>query len=276
MNEREARSWRLYWHPFLAQMLRLSYADQLIVQEQVSLGDLPLQADLLLIRRDPAVALPYPFEFLGARTLVEYKSPDDTADQAALEQLEIYGLLYVRREGLAQRRDLTLWLMATTIAANVSQPGRTELTGMHEVGPGVRHGLLDGFPTYLVDLPAVPFSPDTIPLHMVAAGRQERPLVEYILEHYKQYPHQLDLLPSLHGFALLEMLMMHNLTPEQIGIDYDALSKILRPELYLKNHNPETVLDELAKRYGMDKIREWLERHRESPSDPNQPGPSKN
>ncbi len=156
----------LYWHPFLAQMLRLSYADRLIVQEQVSLGDLPLQADLLLIRRNPAIVLPYPFEFPGARTLVEYKSPDDTADQAALEQLEIYGLLYVRREGLRQRRDLTLWLMATTFAANVSQPGRTELTGLHEVGPGVQQGLVDGFPTYLVDLPAVPFSPDTIPLHM--------------------------------------------------------------------------------------------------------------
>ena len=37
-----------------------------------------------------------------------------TADQAALEQLLIYGLLYVRRQGLRQRRDLTLWLMATS------------------------------------------------------------------------------------------------------------------------------------------------------------------
>jgi hypothetical protein len=78
------------------------------VQEQVSLGDMPLQADLLLIRRDPAIALPYPLEYLGAQTLVEFKSPDDTADQAGLEQLEIYGLLYVRRQGLRQRRDLTL------------------------------------------------------------------------------------------------------------------------------------------------------------------------
>jgi hypothetical protein len=79
----------LYWHPFLADMLRKSYADRLIVQEQVSLGDMPLQADLMLIRRAPAVPLPYPLEFLGPRTLVEFKSPDDTADQAALEQLEI-------------------------------------------------------------------------------------------------------------------------------------------------------------------------------------------
>ncbi len=266
----------LYWHPFLAEMLRLSYADRLIVQEQVSLGDMPLQADLLLIRRDPALVLPYPLECLGAQTLVEFKSPDDTADQAALEQLLIYGLLYVRRQGLRQRRDLTLWLMATSIAANVSQPGRAELSGLREVGPGVRQGTLDGFPTFLVDLPAVPFSPDTIPLHMVAGGRQERPLVEYILEHYRHYPHQLDLLPSLHGIALMETLLMHNLTPEQIGIDYDALSRILRAEHFLRTHSIEEVLEEFAKRHGDEKIREWLERRRPTPPGPEQASLSKN
>src|SRR5260370_10642676 len=105
----------IYWHPFLAEMMRLSYADRIIIQEQLPLGDLPLEADLLLIRRDPQVVLPFPLDFLGQRTLVEYKSPEDTADQAALEQLEIYGLLYVRREGLRQRSDLTLWLMASRI-----------------------------------------------------------------------------------------------------------------------------------------------------------------
>ena len=266
----------LYWHPFLAQMLRLSYADRLIVQEQVSLGDLPLQADLLLIRRDPSLALPYPLEFLGARTLVEFKSPDDTADQAALEQLEIYGLLYVRREQLPRRSDLTLWLMASNIAANVSQPGRTELTRVQDVGPGVRRGTHDGFPTLQLDLQAVPFSPDTIPLHMVAGGRQERALVEYIIEHYKHYPHQLDLLASLHGFALMEALIMHNLTPEQIGIDFDALSKIIRPEHFLKHHSLEAILDEWAKRHGTEKVREWLERKGGQSPDASQPGPSKN
>jgi hypothetical protein len=77
----------------------LTYRDRLIIEEEVTLGDRPLRADLLLIRRDPTVALPFPFCFLGAQTLVEYKSPDDAATQADLVQLEIYGLLYAQREG---------------------------------------------------------------------------------------------------------------------------------------------------------------------------------
>jgi hypothetical protein len=43
----------LYWHPFLADLLRHRYADRLVIHETVTLGDLPLEADLLLIRREP-------------------------------------------------------------------------------------------------------------------------------------------------------------------------------------------------------------------------------
>ena len=266
----------LYWHPFLAEGLRLSYADRLVIREKLALGDLPLEADLLVIRRDPKIVLPYPLEFLGPQTLVEFKSPEDTADQAALEQLEIYGLLHVRREGLERRGDLTLWLMASRVAANVSRPGRAELVGQREVGPGVTRGTLDGFPTYLVDLQAVPFTPDTIPLHMVASGRQERALVEFIVEHYQHYPRQLDLVSHLHLFALMEVLMSHNLTPEQIGVDADALGRLLalikkgRP---YKHADAEDLLDELLRRFGEQELRKRLEERHKPASEPGGPAP---
>ncbi len=64
----------LYWHPYLAELLQLDYGDRLIVEKEVPLGDMPLKADFLLIRRDPSVPLPFPFCFLGVETLVEYKS----------------------------------------------------------------------------------------------------------------------------------------------------------------------------------------------------------
>ncbi|HKI38017.1 MAG TPA: hypothetical protein VKA46_39555 [Gemmataceae bacterium] len=100
--------------------------------------------------------------------------------------------------------------------------------------------------------------------------------MEYILEHYRQYPQQLNLLPSLHGIALMETLLMHNLTPEQIGIDYDALGRILKPEHVLKHHSMEEVMEEMAKRHGIEKMREWLERRKPAPPDPEQAAPSKN
>jgi hypothetical protein len=103
----------IYWHPLLAQFLRRDYGDRLIIEEEVNLGDLPLRIDLVIIRPDPEVTLPYPFNHLGTTTLVSFKGPQDAAGQNDLRQLEIYGLLYQGRAELPRRRDLTLWLPAS-------------------------------------------------------------------------------------------------------------------------------------------------------------------
>jgi hypothetical protein len=189
----------LYWHPLLAEMLRQTYGDRLVIQETVSLGDLPLEADLLLIRREPRQPLPFPFEFLGARTLVEYKSPDESGDQAALHQLETYAMLWLQREGLTSRQNLTLWLVASRFSPNVSQRGGAELVRMFEPGPGVVGGSLDGFPTYLIDLQRVPFSPDTLPLHLASRGQQEQGLVEYVIDHRQELPGVMTMVQRFHA-----------------------------------------------------------------------------
>ena len=68
---------------------------------------------------------------------------------------------------------------------------------------------------------------------------------------YQHYPRQLDLMSHLHLFAFLEVLMIHNLTPEQIGIDADALGRLLalvkkgRPS---KQAAAEDLLQELLRR----------------------------
>jgi hypothetical protein len=146
----------IHWHPVLAQLLRQFYGDRLEIQEEVNLGELPLRIDLVLIKRNPAVALPYPFDRLGAVTLLSYKGPEDTAGQADLRQLEIYALLYQDRFNLPRRSDLTLWLVASKFAREVSQRAGAYLAAARTAGPGVRAGRLDGFPTCLVNLNELP------------------------------------------------------------------------------------------------------------------------
>jgi hypothetical protein len=252
----------LYWHPFLADLLRQRYGDRLVIHENVPLGDLPLEADLLLIRRDLQQALPYPFALLGERTLVEFKSPDESADQAALQQLETYAMLYLQRAGLGPRQGVTLWLVASQFARDVSQRGAAELVQQFEAGPGVIGGSVDGFPTYLVDLQEVPFTPETLPLHVVARGSQEQHMVEYVLDHHQEYPHELDLVQRLHPQMLLEVLHMRQLTPEQIGLDYPALLKLIGDERALKLMGPKRALDLI----GEEEVRQWLAQRGQSPS----------
>ncbi|HIE50329.1 MAG TPA: hypothetical protein EYP85_01100, partial [Armatimonadetes bacterium] len=213
----------VYWHPFLAEFLRQEYGEWLQVEEEVPLGEMPPRVDLILIRRDPQVTLPHPFNYLGITTLVEYKGPEDTAGQRDLVQLESYALLYQLREALWDRPDLTLWLVASRFAGEVSRPTGAQLAAAEDLGPGVQGGTLDGFPTFLIDLNGLPIEPSTLPLLMVAKGVQERELVEFLLDHATDYPQYVPHLLLLHEQMFEEVLTMRELTLEEIGVDPERL-----------------------------------------------------
>ena len=272
----------LYWHPFLAELLRRDYGNRLIVEEEVALGDMPLRVDLLLIRRNPAVPLPFPFSLLGQRTLVEYKSPDAAATQEDLIKLEIYGLLYALREGIAHRHDLTLWLVASHFRREVSRSGGAVLAGEQDLGAGVQGGTLDGFPTFFIDLHRLPVQPETLPLLMVAKGPRERELVEFLVDHFREYPQHVQLLRELHVETLREVLRMRQLTPEQIGLDYRALLDLIGEERALDLIGEERALDligeervmeDIVRRKGEQWVRAALERLAKKPATSGEEGP---
>ncbi len=269
----------LYWHPYLAELLRQDYGDRLVIEEEVSLGDMPLRADLLLIRRDPNVSLPFPFSLLGKYTLVEYKSPDDAATHDDLVKLEIYGLLYAQREGLTSRQELTLWLLASHFREPMSRRNGAYLDEAQAMGSGVRLGTLDGFPACLIDLTQLPIASEALPLLLVTKGPQERALVTFLVEHYEAYPQHLRWLQELHVQQLREVLAMKKLTAEQIGLDYDALLDLIGEERALGLIGEERalgligkerVLENLLRLGGEQWLREQLERHTPPPDAPEQ------
>jgi hypothetical protein len=213
----------VYWHPFLAQMLRWDYDTLLEIRDEIPLGEMPPRLDLLILRRDPQAPLPFPFYHLGRMTLAEYKGPDDTADQGALVKLLGDVLDFQRRHDLWQRAELTLWLIASNFGGDVSLPGGAEIVGRHTVGPGVEQGTVDGFPICLIDLNDVPLAPATLPLLMASKGRQERAVVEYLVDHAQEYSAYIQILPLLHPEVLTEVLTMRQMTAEEIGFEKERL-----------------------------------------------------
>jgi hypothetical protein len=258
----------IQWHPLLAQFLRQDYGDRLEIQEEVNLGDAPIRADLVLIRRDPKVGLPYPLNDLGAITLVEFKGPKETAGQKALTRLEIYGLLYYERTKLTRRRDLTLWLVASKFSRTVSQPEGTYLADARGVGPGVQGGSLDQFPTCLVNLNGLPVSRETLPLVMVSRGPQERVLAEYVLDHRQEHPDYLRLLMEMHQKAFEEVIKMRELTLEELGVEdpdkyiADVIKLVGEQRILQKlreEQGEEQVLRDLVNQIGLPKTRRLLD-----------------
>ncbi|HIE52017.1 MAG TPA: hypothetical protein EYP85_09680, partial [Armatimonadetes bacterium] len=226
------------WHPLLAQFLRQDYGDRLIIEEEVPLGEMPLRVDLLLMPRDPAVSLPFPFNHLGATTLVEFKGPDEVITQGDLVKLEVYGLLYQMKERLWAREELVLWLVGSHFASDVSRVEGAEIVEMVEVGPGVRRGKMDKFPTCLVDVTRLPVGKETLPLVMVTKGQREWEVMEYLVEHREEYGGYLTQALLWHFGVLEEVLKMRGLTVDELGlemeVDVKGIVNFLGPERILQ------------------------------------------
>ena len=258
----------IYWHPVLTQLLRQFYGDRLEIQEEVNLGDLPLRVDLVLIKRDPAVELPYPFNHLGAVTLLSYKGPEDTASQADLRQLEVYALLYQHRFNLPRRRDLTLWLVASKLARDVSQRTGAYVARAQAAGPGLRAGRLDSFPTCLVNLNELPVETTTWPLVMVSRGPAERQLVRYFLEHQSELGRYWRQLEELHAKPLLKEITMPELDQRLKEMGFESEDEYLEllfkftggEEGLVRMLNKEETIRALVRQLGAERVLQMVQR----------------
>ena len=148
---------------------------------------------------------------------------------------------------------------------------------------GVQGGTLDGFATFFIDLAHLPFRPEALPLLMVAKGIREREMVEFLIDHFHEYPQHVRFLRELHVQTLREVLRMKQLTPEQIGLDYRALFDLIGEERVIDLIGEERVIDligeeqvvkDLVQRKGAQWLRAVLERfaqQRDTPDAPQAP-----
>ena len=71
---------------------------------------------------------------------------------------------------------------------------------------------MDKFPTFFIDLTRLPFQPEALPLLMVAKSTREREMVEFVIDHFREYPQHVRFLRELHAQMLREVLRMKQLT----------------------------------------------------------------
>src|SRR5437016_2422062 len=89
----------MQWHPLFAKLLRPLLEGYFDIQVNVAVGDVPREADLVLLRRTAAGALPFRglWKHLTAWNVLEYKGPTVSARPADLDLLIELGLGIQRR-----------------------------------------------------------------------------------------------------------------------------------------------------------------------------------
>src|SRR5436305_90193 len=92
---------RTWWHPLLANLLRWQLGSHYHLEEEVPVGQKPLQIDLLLLQKEQGELPPSArqilaglVEYLDEWTLLEFKSPSDTLRAGDLQTFLAYALLY--------------------------------------------------------------------------------------------------------------------------------------------------------------------------------------
>src|SRR5947209_8150407 len=113
----------IQWHPLFAQLLRSLVEDYYAVETNVPVGDLPREADILLLRRTTPAPPPFHgiWQHLTQWNVLEFKGPSDDPALRDLDLLVEVGLGIDRRlneqrtrEGLAvqERTEVSFWYLA--------------------------------------------------------------------------------------------------------------------------------------------------------------------
>lgn len=214
----------IQWHPLLAQFLRDVLSDRIQIRDSVPLGEMPIEMDLLFQPRGQIASLPYPYNYLGQRTIGEFKGPGDTANWDSVAQIEGYACLYQRQQNIEDRGEITLWVIASQYTQSFSR----YIEDLTSIGKGVFRGTLAQFPICQIDLGTLPITVATFPLLLVYKGdvAREKAIVQFFIDHHEELRESSLFIELLHPEALKEVLRTMDIESLR-GFDLD-LPAILR------------------------------------------------
>lgn len=255
----------IQWHPLFARLLRPLLEDYYEVQTNVPVGDVPREADLVLLRRTAAKTLPFLglWRHLTTWNILEYKGPTVSARLEDVSLLVELGLGIHRRlneERLKAKQkpvsaaEVAFWYMANSLGRRF-QKNAARMFGTLEIrGDGVWHARLLERHVFLVSTVDVPVEPDAVPLHLLSQEPMEKELalVRLVAQKPSLWLQYREILGSLHP---------------QTAKELEAMAKTARgPKFHLKplmqimgHHQFFDELDELTTDEEKKKlIRSWF------------------
>ncbi len=174
----------IQWHPLFAQLLRYLVEDYYAVETNVPVGDLPREADILLVRRTTETPPPFQgiWRHLTPWNVLEFKGPSDDPALRDLDLLVEVGLGIDRRlneqharEKLAllERADVSFWYLANHLGRRFLAEAQELFGDCTALSEGLWRCYNMRHPVFLVSRDTLPVEPDTVPLHLVCQESEQ-------------------------------------------------------------------------------------------------------
>ena len=249
----------MQWHPIFVSLLRSLVEDHYEVQTNLPVGDLPREADIVLVRRI-SEALP-PFQtllhYLTTWNIIEFKGRSVSARIRDLDLLVELGLGVDRklnedrtREGLGTLApaEVSFWYIVNHIGQRFLDEARTILGTLEEASPGVWRSQILSRPVFLIDSVGVTVDRESVAIHLVG---EESPEIEQELArvivgepgYWERFAHFLN---SCHPNIYEEVRRMATSTNKSGDLDLRPFVDQLGLAQYLAPIGPGEVLETMG------------------------------
>ena len=167
------------WHHFLSRALDGTKADGFDVQCFVRLGELPLEADVILLHLDPGADLHLfrrHFDFLVPLlrpcVVIEYKSPDDRLALPDFDTVRAYSMLCKRKYSVKLDEDVAVVMLYSHTDSDFFADCERLGHRFVEIQPGIKQSQSRLMPIYAVDLVRIGEQKPTHPINLLSARRR--------------------------------------------------------------------------------------------------------
>lgn len=261
----------IQWHPLFASLLRPIVEESYDVQVNVSVGEAPRSADIVLLQRKKSQRRSFKgiWRSLTFWNVLEFKSPAVHPTIRDVDALVELGLGIDRR--LSERRaresqrlpspsDVSFWYLANRLSKPFLQQCSSRFGRLKVVGPGIWRTLLLHRHVVLVSNTDLRIDSETLPLHVVSHGSRatELAVVRFVLDHPELRTHYAHWLLTLHNRAYMEARTMSRLTEEpeidlRPAIDYLGLDRVIA-QVGLDRVIAQVGLDQVIAQVGLDQV----------------------
>lgn len=247
------------WHPIFVHLLRLLVEPHFEVRTNLPVGDMPREADTVLLRRQSSGPLPYHgiWKNLTTWNVIEYKGRTVSPRIRDLDLLAELGLGIDRRlneertqcgQRLLSPPQVSFWYVANHLGTRFLSKARTHLGGVETLGPGIwRWRILERL-VFLVGSDQLAIEEDTVPLHLLSDEdpEAERNLARFgvrtpeLMEHYGFW------FPHLHKEGWKEIEKMAKTKKKPFEPDFEPMVEFLKQDKKMKERFLKLVQQSLG------------------------------
>ncbi len=271
---------RTMWHPLLVRMLRFALDSAFRVNEEVSVGKLPLRVDILLVRQEGGQIseamrqkLSMLLALLNRFTLIEFKGPTDVMERGDFAQLLGCSFLWHSQESeLIPSKEVSLVVLLPMVTGPLRQELRALECEIRQQEPGIFRVAGLPFVAWLVETDVMAehghpiislvsrvFLNDRQSIIKKLARGGQGPLVQYMVQQIRQFDSEEDLAMQQALSENLAELADELFTKMIEEAPAERRLRGLSPEELLRVMSPEQLVAALSDEQAA-RLRELLDR----------------